>query len=111
MTDGRLLGVPASTIGWILGLGVVTGVLYTLSPVSVVAVGAFAALIGVATNGAGPVERRWLCALLGTGIALRLAVIAALFASTNHAQVPFAFLFGDEELFIRRSLWMRNLAF
>src|SRR5439155_18684829 len=36
----------------------------------------------------------------------------ALFAMTDHARTPFGFFapVPDEELFIRRSLWMRNIA-
>ena len=105
---GRAAG-PA--VGWIMGLGVLIGVAYTLSPVTVVALVAFAGVIHIATKDADPVERRWLALMVGAGVALRLAAIAGLFGTTDHARVPFGFLFGDEELFIRRSIWMRNLAF
>jgi hypothetical protein len=29
---------------------------------------------------------------------------------TNHAQTPFGIFFGDEEFYIRRSIWLRNVA-
>jgi 4-amino-4-deoxy-L-arabinose transferase-like glycosyltransferase len=37
-------------------------------------------------------------------------VVLGLFLLTDHGAVPFGSLFGDEEYFIRRSLWMRNVA-
>jgi hypothetical protein len=86
------------------------GVVYTLSPLTVVAGLTFAALVHVATWRADPDERRWLYVILGLAIGLRVAAIAALFVTTNHARVPYGFFFGDEDLFIRRSLWTRNLA-
>jgi hypothetical protein len=55
-------------------------------------------------------ERRILTAMLVTAIGLRLVVIAGLFASTDHASVPFGTFFGDEDYFIKRSIWLRNLA-
>jgi hypothetical protein len=43
-------------------------------------------------------------------IAVRVAAIAALFLATDHASVPFGSFFGDEEYFIKRSIWLRNVA-
>jgi hypothetical protein len=36
--------------------------------------------------------------------------VAILFATTNHNETPFATFFGDEDFFIKRSIWLRNLA-
>src|SRR5204862_3565320 len=55
-------------------------------------------------------ERRWVTVLLVIAIALRVIAVAGLFASTNHARVPFGTFFGDEEYFIKRSIWLRNVA-
>ena len=41
---------------------------------------------------------------------MRLAIVGGLFAYTDHATVPFGSLFGDEEYFKRRSLWLRSMA-
>jgi hypothetical protein len=43
-------------------------------------------------------------------VALRVAAVAGLFVTTNHAQTPFGTFFGDEEFYIRRSIWLRNVA-
>jgi hypothetical protein len=33
--------------------------------------------------------------------------LATLFVTTNHLQTPFGIFFGDEEFYIRRSIWLR----
>ena len=55
-------------------------------------------------------ERRWITALLAVAVVLRVAAIAVLFMRTNHLQTPFGIFFGDEEFYIRRSIWLRNVA-
>jgi hypothetical protein len=55
-------------------------------------------------------ERRWFTAILLGAIGLRIAAVIALFVFTDHARVPFGTLFGDEEYFIKRSLWLSNSA-
>jgi hypothetical protein len=48
--------------------------------------------------------------LVAVAVVLRLIVIAALFLHTDHALVPFGTFFGDEDYYIKRSLWLRNVA-
>ena len=48
--------------------------------------------------------------LLIVAVALRVVAVAGLFALTDHSTVPFGSFFGDEEYFIKRGLWLRNLA-
>ena len=55
-------------------------------------------------------ERRIVIGMLVVAAVLRLAVVAGLFLTTNHFSVPFGSLFGDEEYFKRRSLWLRSMA-
>jgi hypothetical protein len=49
-------------------------------------------------------------ALFLVAVALRLALVAGLFLSIDHSSTPFGSLFGDEEYFKRRSLWLRSMA-
>ena len=91
--------------------GVLIGAVYTLSPLSVWFFAAVPALVSWAIRDLEGGERRWILGLLIVGIALRVVAIAGLFASTDHSQVPFGSFFGDEEYFIRRSIWLRNVAF
>jgi hypothetical protein len=101
---------PVPTAAMVLIAGVALGAVYVLSPFSVLFVVLMAVLIRWAGSGLPEGERRWLYAILITAVAARVLVILGLFLITNHHQVPFGHLFGDEEYFIRRSLWIRNLA-
>ncbi len=92
------------------GMGVAIGAVYVLSPLSVWFVVAMWALHRYATSGLDADERRWMTALLAAAVVLRVIPIAVLFATTNHARVPFGVFFGDEEFYIRRSIWLRNVA-
>ena len=47
--------------------------------------------------------------VLGIAIGVRVLAVAGLFLMTDHAQVPFGTFFGDEEYFLRRSMWLRNV--
>ena len=90
--------------------GIVIGLAYTLSPLFVVSLVGFALLLHWVRDTPEPSERRWLVALLVLAMAARIAVAAALFLSTNHETTPFGRLFGDEEYFIRRGIWLSNIA-
>jgi hypothetical protein len=84
--------------------------MYTLSPATVWFGVAVWALHRYATTGCEADERRWLTAILAAAVVLRVAAVAWLFVTTNHAQTPFGFFVGDEEFYIRRSIWLRNVA-
>jgi hypothetical protein len=86
------------------------GVLYALSPLAVWFGLAAWAIVRWAGRGLPEDERRVIQSLLVIGIALRVAAVIGLFAITDHAKVPFATFFGDEAFFIRRSIWLRNIA-
>jgi hypothetical protein len=90
--------------------GVAVAAVYVLSPLTVVFALAMWALHRYAISGLDADERRWLTALLVVAVITRVAAIAWLFAHTNHAQTPFGVFFGDEEFYVRRSIWLRNVA-
>ena len=90
--------------------GVILGVVYALSPLTVWFALAMILIVRAAVAGLEGQERRWVLTLLVVAIVLRVIAIGGLFALTNHAKVPFASFFGDEEYFIKRSLWLRNLS-
>ena len=90
--------------------GVMVGVIYVMSPLTVWFAIAMTLLVRWAVKGLEGGERRWVMALLLVAIGLRVLAIAGLFAVTDHATTPFGVFFGDEEYYIRRSIWMRNLA-
>ena len=93
-----------------VALGAALGAIYLLSPLLVITGSGFAVLIRWARQVQDPIERCILTSLLIAAIGLRLLAIAGLFLSTDHQAIPFGTFFGDEDYFIRRSIWLRNLA-
>lgn len=91
-------------------LVVAIGLVYTLSPLTFWFAIGIVPVVLLGTRGLDSDERRWVTGMLVVAIALRLLVIVGLFLATDHSQVPFGSFFGDEEYFIKRSLWLRNLA-
>jgi hypothetical protein len=88
--------------------GAILGAIYTLSPLSVIAIAGGALAVWWAARPMGPDERRWFLWIVAIAVALRLALIAGLFISAD-ASRPFSTFFGDEELFKSRPIWIRNL--
>ena len=90
--------------------GIAVGVAYVLSPLTVLFVAAAAAIVHWAGRGLPESEQRLVRGLLVSAAVLRVIAVAWLFIASGRANVPFATFFGDEEFFIRRSIWLRNLA-
>ena len=91
-------------------LVVAAGLAYILSPLTVWFAIAIVPVVFFGIRGLEPDERRWVMGLVVVAVALRILVVATLFLVTDHSHVPFGTFFGDEEYFIKRSLWLRNLA-
>jgi hypothetical protein len=103
-------GLRVTTLAVAIAGGAVLGVAYTLSPLLVWFLLAFVLLCRGAIRDLSEEERRAVLALLIAAAVLRLAVVAGLFVATDHWSLPFGSLFGDEEYFKRRSLWLRSMA-
>ena len=88
--------------------GIVLGVLYTLSPLTVLSLTALGALVWRISRELTPRERTWFATVVAIAIAVRLAAIAALFVFADPSR-PYANFFGDEELFKSRTVWLRNI--
>lgn len=88
--------------------GAIIGLVYTLSPLTVLVLAALPLLWRWAGRDLSDRERRWLTVVLCVAVAARLIAIGGLFLSADSAR-PFANFFGDEEFFKRRSIWMRNI--
>ena len=97
-------------------IGIAAGIVHALSPATLWFAVAMWALHRYATNGLEADERRWLVGILAVAVLLRIAAVGTLFATDpavwtpSHAQTPFGFFLGDEEFYIRRSIWLRNVA-
>ena len=90
--------------------GIVLGIVYTLSPLTVWAAAIFAFLVWLIGDGLPEAERKRIRAILVAAILIRVVVIGGVWLTTDHARVPFATFFGDEGYFIRRATWLRNVA-
>jgi hypothetical protein len=106
----KAAALPQSTIAASIALGIVVGVAYALSPLSLWSSAAFAALVWWIGRDLPAPEARRVRIVLLVAIVVRVAAIAGLFVITDHGQIPFGSFFGDEEYFIRRSTWLRNVA-
>lgn len=91
-----------------IGLGIALGIVYTLSPLSVLSLAGAGAFVAWSARGLAPSERRLFLWLIGAAMLLRLILVAGLFLSADAGR-PFAVFFGDEELFKSRPVWIRNL--
>ena len=87
-----------------------TVAVYALSPMTVWFAIGIVPVVLFGTRGLEAGERRWVTLMVIAAIALRVLVVAGLFVMTDHSQVPFGTFFGDEEYFLNRSLWLRNVA-
>jgi len=107
--SAQAAGMSRGALSWAIAAGVAIGFTYALSPLTVWFTLAMILLTRWASNGLTGSERRWVLTALIAAIVLRVIAVAVLFVSADHAQVPFNVFFGDEEYYIRRSIWMRNL--
>jgi hypothetical protein len=88
--------------------GVLLGVAYTLSPLSVLTLAALTWASIAASRGLSEREHRWYWSIIVTSVVIRLIAIALLFYTADPAK-PFASFFGDEELYKFRTIWLRNI--
>ena len=91
-----------------IAAGVILGVVYTLSPLTVLSLAALAGLMWAIGRELTPRERAWVTTVVAIAVSLRLAAIAALFLFADPSR-PYANFFGDEELFKSRTVWLRNI--
>jgi hypothetical protein len=88
--------------------GVVIGAAYTASPLFVVFVLCLVPLFRWAAADLGHGERRWLFAILGTALAVRIAAIAILLLTSDPMSHSFNVFVPDARFTISRSWWALN---
>jgi hypothetical protein len=110
MNQADVFGLPEKTLRQATLAGIAIGIVYALSPLTVWFAIGIVPIVFLAVRGMDPGERRFVMGLLIVAVALRVVAVAGLFALTDHSTVPFGSFFGDEEYFIKRGLWLRNLA-
>ena len=92
-----------------LAVAVVAGALYSLSPLTVWSCVWMALLFRWAVAGTDPSERRWLLAILGLALGLRLVAIGLLPFLVDPKRQAYTTYFGDALYAIQRSIWIRNV--
>ena len=92
----------------VIAAGVLLGLAYTLSPLSILALSALMWAMVAASRGLSEAEQRWFWSIMSISVAIRLLAIAWLFYTADPAH-PFASFFGDEELYKFRTMWLRNI--
>lgn len=109
MTTAAVASMPvASRTTSLIAAGIVVGLSYTLSPLTVISLVVIAAAVIAASRGLTLAERRWYWSILTISIVVRLIAIGLLFITADPAH-PFASFFGDEELYKFRTIWLRNI--
>jgi hypothetical protein len=108
--QGVLTAAPIASRVFIVGSGILLGVAYTLSPLTVWFAGGAFLLSRALLRDLPPTERRILAVIFAVAVISRLLILGGLFLSVDHTATPFGSLFGDEEYFKRRSLWLRSMA-
>ena len=81
-----------------------------LSPLTIWFVVVIVPAVAWSVRGLDRAERNWVIGIVTVAVVLRVAAVAGLFLSADHSRVAFAAFFGDEEYFIKRSLWLRNVS-
>jgi hypothetical protein len=106
---GSVFGLPAVVVRTVVLSGIVTGVVYALSPLTVLTALAMIPLYRWAVSDLTDSERQWVRMLLVAAIVTRVLAIAALSLSANRDAGTFATFFGDEEFYQLRGLRLYNI--
>ena len=93
---------------WAVAAGVVLGIAYTLSPLTVLCTAAVVLITRWAANGLTGRERAWFLTVFILAILSRYLVVAVLFLIGDESK-PYAVFFGDEWIFKSRPIWLRNV--
>lgn len=90
--------------------GVLLGVVYTLSPLTVWSGLAMIVIFVWAGRGATGRERLWIFRLLGVALTLRVLALIAFFFLTYRVDGSFVALMPDDRAVVLNSGWLRNVA-
>lgn len=91
-------------------IGVLLGVVYALSPLTVLFAAAMAVVFYYSARGSSERERRWILGTLAIGVGLRVALAVTLFLLEDPRRRWLNNLIGDSIYNTQRALWLRNVA-
>jgi hypothetical protein len=101
--------VPRRLVLSAVAIGIALGAGYAASPLTLWFAVAMIVVFAWAGRGLPARERQWICGMLAVAIALRLALIAVLFLTSDHHEYGSFFWDGDGVYLKRRALWIRNV--
>jgi hypothetical protein len=90
-------------------MGALAGLAYTLSPLTVVFAALVLPLCWWAARDLDRAERRRVLAILGVGLAVRVAAVALLLLATDPQHQHYRAFFPDAQAAIARTAWIRNI--
>ena len=105
----KIPGIPAYWLIGCLGVGALIAVVYTLSPLTVVAAAVVPLLFRLAAAGLPRDEARGLLVILAAALVLRILLLLGLLLVSDHDSQAVAILAGDEAYSLSRTLRIRNI--
>jgi 4-amino-4-deoxy-L-arabinose transferase-like glycosyltransferase len=107
--SGRIVGLTEHPFAWMILIGLVLGIGYAASPLTVLFLGSVVVLFSWARRGLSVRERQWVLGLLLFAIAARLLLVALLFLTTDPFETKSFFWDGDGVYLKQRAEWIRNI--
>ena len=106
---GRIVGLTEHPFAWMVLIGLVLGIGYAASPLTVLFLGSVVVLYSWARRGLSVRERQWVLGLLLFAIAARLLLVALLFLTADPLETKSFFWDGDGVYLKQRAEWIRNI--
>ena len=106
---GRSVDLAEHLFAWMVVIGLVFGIGYAASPLTVLFLGSVVVLYSWARRGLSVRERQWVLGLLLFAIAARLLLVALLFLIADPLETKSFFWDGDGVYLKQRAEWIRNI--
>ena len=106
---GRIVGLTEHPFAWMILTGIVLGIGYAASPLTVWFLGSVVFLCIWAGRGLSVRERQWVLGLLLFAVAARLLLVALLFLTTDPFETKSFFWDGDGIYLKQRAEWIRSI--
>ena len=107
--SGRIVGLTEHPFAWMILTGIVLGIGYAASPLTVWFLGSVVFLCIWARRGLSVRERQWVLGLLLFAVAARLLLVALLFLTTDPFETKSFFWDGDGIYLKQRAEWIRSV--
>ena len=106
---GRSVDLTEHIFAWMVVIGLVFGIGYAVSPLTVLFLGSVVVLCSWARRGLSVRERQWVLGLILFAVAARLLLVALLFLTTDPFETQSFFWDGDGLYLKQRAEWIRSI--